>query len=63
MIFEYFFGSLVKVKGTEIIVIDDKDSKVDSVSSDKENLNIVVKYENGELMYYKINDGETEEMK
>ena len=63
VIFEYFFGSLVKVKGTEIIVIDDKDSKVDSVSSDKENLNIVVKYENGELMYYKINDGETEEMK
>ena len=63
VIFEYFFGSLVKLKGKDIIVVDDKDSKVDTVSSDKENLNIVVKYENGELLYYKIKDGDAEEMK
>lgn len=63
VIFEYFFGSLVKLKGNEIEVIDDKDSKVEMISSDNENKNLIVKYEGGELLYYQIKNGEGEALK
>lgn len=59
LIFEFFYGSIVKTgtRTDDVEVIDDRDNKVELISSDSKGNNIVVKYINGDLIYYDKKDG------
>ena len=59
LIFEFFYGSIVKAGITidDVEIIDDRDNKVELISSDSKGNNVVVKYISGELVYYNKKDG------
>ena len=58
LIFEFFQGTLcyLSQQDYQIKLIDDLDNKIDFISSDHTNENVIAQYSNGDILYYFQND-------
>ena len=61
LIFEFFQGTLcyLSQQDYQIKLIDDLDNKIDFISSDHTNENVIAQYSNGDILYYFQNDDKT----